>query len=232
MEEYNNIRKQSKRWSKVADCIVKFKQRATRGEVFVKDVHLFLVVIAMFTVRQIPLHTSIVYGVLSFIGLRLFHLGIGYWDEKKGLLWQRERAREARVYNPVTNKIDNIAKILNIKNVKAKLVYQDVPQCIAQKYKIFHWYILYRQRTDRGESYMSDFKSLMNYGVITGALFIPVYTLPFLVILSQLGFFFIGWFDETKLKLWQMEVARDMRVYNPVEVKLDKIEQKLKRMIK
>ena len=139
------------------------------------------------------------------------------------------------MYNPVMSKIDTIAKLLNIKTYKSKNVYENITGGYAQKYwivnRLCHIYILYRQRTSRGESYMSDFQSFMNYGVVTGAIFIPDKLLPVIVIILQIIFFFIGWFDEVKLKLWQMEVARNSRVYNPVEVKLDKIEKKIKRMM-
>lgn len=238
MDLYNNIKTKSsiknKKWNSFANWFTLFRKRASRGESHFKEISFFLVLLAFFTVRGINLHLAIIFTLCAFIGLRIAQYTVGYFDEKKLNIWQREEALSARLYNPVTSKIDSIALKLGIRQAKPKpaQVYSNSLTGMVGKYKpiriLCNWYILYRSRVDRGESYYSDFQSLINYGVVTGALLLPDYLLPFLVIIAQAVFYFIGWFDETRLGLWQMQMARTTRVYNPVMAKLDKIEKKLK----
>lgn len=104
------------------------------------------------------------------------------------------------------------------------------------KERILNMWVLFNMRQGRGSGLINQLR-LNEYVVIAGALTIlfPWVTKVFLIVFGFIflvGTYYLGYFDEKKLKLWQLEREKQDQHANPftqrLERRLIRIEEKLK----
>lgn len=101
------------------------------------------------------------------------------------------------------------------------------------KTKLINRIVEIRYRIGRGKSYYSEFNGVIMMVIALKVYDIPLWVILPIVVFGHIALYYIGYYDQKKIKMWQREAVYGSKDVNPffagMDKKLDKVLKSVRR---